>query len=63
VQVKFTRSHEFLVLFEAPGQNEGETEKEDKPSGMGKGILFPPPNNALNKYMTQMALHGLANKV
>jgi hypothetical protein len=27
---------------------------------MEKGIIFPPPNNLLNKYMVNMAKHGVA---
>lgn len=45
-KVKFTKSHEFLVMFEAPEK--------------ASNVEFPPPNNSLNRYMNQIANHGLA---
>lgn len=49
-QVKFSKRHEFLVMFEEPPEGESD-------------VIFPPPNNVLNRYMNQMAKHGLAFEV
>jgi len=50
-RVKFTKSNELVIQFLKP-----------EPGGLGGGlnVIFPPPNNMLNKYMHTLAQHGLA---
>eukprot|EP01032_Pedospumella_encystans_P009879 gene9879-11593_t len=50
-RVKFTKSNELVIQFLKP-----------EPGGPGGGlnVIFPPPNNMLNKYMHTLAQHGLA---
>lgn len=48
-RVKFTKSNELVIQFLKP-----------EPSGSGLNVIFPPPNNMLNKYMHTLAQHGLA---
>jgi hypothetical protein len=47
-KVKFTESNEFIIQFESLSTS--------------NSIPFPPPNDALQKYMQRMATHGIASE-
>lgn len=55
-RVKFTKSNEMVIQFLKPAAVTA--------NGINAplNVLFPPPNNMLNKYMHTLAQHGLANE-
>lgn len=59
-RIRYTPTQEILIQFAYPKANGmGASTTAD-----GAGIIppFPPPHNALNKYMHQLASHGLASQ-
>lgn len=59
-RIRFAPTQEILIQFAYPkSSGQGATQTAD-----GTGIIppFPPPNNALNKYMHHLASHGLASQ-
>lgn len=70
-RVKFTKSNELVIQFQKPTNATittatataagGEGGAGNKASCAPLNVIFPPPNNTLNKYMHNLATHGLAS--
>lgn len=57
-RVRFTKSNELLIQFEKPTKQNNYVASDRNPPPP----IFPPPNNALGKYMHHFSTHGLAGK-
>lgn len=57
-RVKFTKSNELVIQFQKPVP--APSAEANKSTSAPLNVIFPPPNNTLNKYMHNLATHGLA---